>query len=80
MKLYYLIRKYAKETEDAGGQENFTDEVLDLAFLDKVKKEQIHNPGGETGAVHDKFLRRKALKKTAVGSGDLAELDNEDES
>lgn len=39
MRLYYLIREYAKETQgalqdDGSNIDNFTEEVLDLAFFD----------------------------------------------
>ena len=45
MNLYYLIREYMKETGGIEGQELFTSEVLDLAFLDKVKKAHMHKGG-----------------------------------
>jgi hypothetical protein len=55
MKLYYLIREFMKETGDMGGDQ-FTHEVLDLAFLDKVKVRR------EEEDVRMKFKRRKMLK------------------
>ncbi len=38
MRLYYLIREYAKETEGADDQDDFTEEVLDLGFFDQLKE------------------------------------------
>lgn len=37
MRLFYLIREYAKETEGAS-PEDFNDEILDLAFFDRIKR------------------------------------------
>jgi hypothetical protein len=45
MRLYYLIREYLKETGGLENYELFTHEIVDLAFLDKVKKAQLKKGG-----------------------------------
>ena len=67
-----------KETGGIEGQELFTSEILDLAFLDNVKQKHLHRGGSSDQATHDKFMRRKIMKKVRGGTGDMAEVDSDD--
>eukprot|EP00347_Sterkiella_histriomuscorum_P023683 403333750 len=79
MRLYYLIREYAKETQGAitpDGIDNFTEEILDLGFFDLLKEQQKQSDQN----IRDKYLRRKLMVKHKPGEGDLAEADSDTSS
>ncbi|CDW78795.1 UNKNOWN [Stylonychia lemnae] len=74
MRLYYLIREYAKETQGVEQLDNYTEEVFDLGFFDQLRAKQRQ----KNENIRDKFLRRKLLVKHFPGDGDLAEANSDD--